>query len=106
MAIFLFVYGTTYHCIRIGLTGQRPLIYAVYAYDDQEQLPLIEGQTYRNITEGQYEWLRSHMSCHVSFVPGFWSNLDGNLECRTHGLFYHFFLDDPIILDPWEERQV
>lgn len=108
MAIFLFVYGSNYHCVRIGFTGQRPLVYALYAFDNYEQLPFIQGQTYRTVSTGQYEWLRRHLECDVSFVPGCClEQFDGNLECRTHGLFYHIFdVNDPIILDLFEDRQI
>src|SRR5271170_7621437 len=107
MPIFLFVYGTCYHAVRVGFTGQRPLIYGLYAYDNQEQLPFIHGQTYRSITVSQFEWLRQHLDCDVSFVPGAWVGRVGNLECLSHDVHYHLFNeDDPILLDIWEERQI
>lgn len=106
MAIFLFVYGSQYYSVRIGFTGQRPLVYAIYKYDNPDQLPFIQGQTYRSITLDQYEWLLEHLNCDVSFVTGTWLGRLGNLECRTHGAYYHLFETDLIIPDFWEEREV
>jgi hypothetical protein len=107
MALFLFVYGTQHHCVRIGFAGERPLIYAFYSYDNQSQLPLIQGQTYRDITIGQYEWLRAHLNCDVSYISGAdWPGRTGNLECRTHGAHYQLFDASPVFPDLWEERLI
>jgi hypothetical protein len=101
-----FAYGTEYHCVRVGFTGQRPLVYAVYAYNLESELPGVPGQTYRTITLSQYCWLLNHLRCDVSYINGEWAGREGNLECRTHNEHYKFFTDDPLHFDLWEERQI
>jgi hypothetical protein len=102
----VFVYGTDYHCVRVGFTGQRPLVYAVYAYDLETCLPNILGQTYHTITLSQYEWILRHIHCDVSYINDEWAGREGNLECRTHSEHYRFFTDEPFQFDLWDERQI
>jgi hypothetical protein len=106
VSIFLFNYGTEKFCIRIGFTGCRPLVYAIYMYNESDELPFVQGQTYRNITKDQFEWVRNHLTCDVSFVSGEYPDRIGNLECRTHGAHYHLFDLSPVHADLWEDRQV
>lgn len=106
MSMQLYVYGTEKHVIRIGFTGCRPLVYAIYVYNDQSELPFMQGQTYRNITRDQFEWIRNHLSCDVSYIYGEYPGRSGNLECRTHGAHYQLFDMNPVCADPWEDRQV
>lgn len=107
LAIFLFAYGTEYHAVRVGFTGQRPLVYAVYAYNLEGELPYIQGQTYKRITKDQYEWLRGHLLCDVCHISGEWAGRDCNLECRTHGCHYKLFDEDPgYFPDLWDERLI
>jgi hypothetical protein len=106
MAIFLFVYGTQHHCVRIGFSGARPLIYGLYAYDDQNILPAMDGQTYRSITKEQYDWVREHLNCDVSFMADRFDYRFSIVECRTHSTVYQVFELSPIYLDDWEERLV
>jgi len=106
-AIFLFVYGTEHYAVRIGFSGQRRLVYAIYSYDYEEQLPAISGQTYKMITKEQYEWLRAHLLCTVTFVEGDYIGRTGNLECRTHGSHYRLFDDSPVHgSNLWDDRLV
>jgi len=102
----VFVYGTEYHCVRVGFTGQRPLVYAVYAYNLETDLPSLLGQTYHTITASQYDWILRHSRCDVSYINGEWAGREGNLECRTHSEHYRFFTDDPLQFDLWDERQI
>lgn len=105
--VSLYVYGTHVHFVRIGFIGSRPLVYGVYAIDRTEDLPDIKGQTYREITVGQYEWIRNHLRCDVSFIPDDWPGHVGNLECRSCGCFYRLFSDGEVVsTDLWEDRQV
>ena len=104
--VYLFIYGTQAHFVRIGFIGTRPLVYAAYAIDRTEDLPDVKGQTYRKITPGQYEWIRNHLSCDVSFIADDWPGHDGNLECRSCGCFYRLFSDEVVSVDLWEDRQV
>ena len=106
MAVFFFIYGTEHYCVRIGFTGSRPLVYAVYRYNTGDMLPLVAGQTYRSITAEQYDWIMDHRMCDVSYVEGIWAGRSGNLECRTHGSHFKLFSSDPVIPDFWDERQV
>lgn len=107
MSVFLFVYGTEHHCVRVGFSGSRPLVYAVYAYNIENELPSIVGQTYLPITRSQYEWIRNHIQCDVSFISGEWIGRKGNLECRSCGVHYQLFADlDPVNEDLWDEREV
>lgn len=108
MAVFLFVYGTEHYCVRVGFSGQRPLVYGLYAYNAQDQLPSVPAQTYRTISKEQYEWLRAHLLCDVSFVEGEFAGRVGNLECRTHGIHFRLFDDSPVIpsYDLWDDRLV
>lgn len=106
MAVAVYYYGTEKHVVRVGFAGQRPLVYAIYQYNNQDELPLIPGHTYRTITRGQFDWIKDHLKCDVSFISGEYPDRVGNLECRTHGCHYQLFTDDPIITDLWEERHI
>lgn len=106
MGLFLFTHGTERHCVRIGFSGVRPLIYAVYAYNDEAQLPYIHGQSYRDITRDQYEWVLNHLACDVVYVPGL-RGMANSLECRTHDVHYKLFSEEPVSLpELWDERLV
>ena len=102
--VFLFVYGTQFHYIRIGFIGKKPLVYGVYAIDNPDELPTIPAMTYRQISLEQYEWLRNHLKCDVVLAPGGFG-VAGNLECKTHGA-HKLFTNEFISIDLWEERQV
>lgn len=104
--VYLFISGDELYYVRIGFIGTRPLVYAVYAASKTTVLPDIKGNMYRSITPLQYEWVRNHLNCDVSYIPGNWLGMDGNLECRTHRCSYNIFTDDPMLVDLWEERQV
>lgn len=91
--------------MRIGFTGIRPLVYAVYVVNRYTDLPSISGYLYKGITAGQYEWLRGHLMCDVNYVPD-WLDHYGNLECRTHECFYKWFTDESRYSDDWEDREV
>jgi len=106
MGLFIFTHGTERHCVRIGFSGQHPLIYAAYTYDNEQQLPFIHGQSYRDITREQYQWLVEHLACDVVYVPG-QRGLANSLECRTHAVYYKLFSEEPIGLSElWDERLV
>jgi hypothetical protein len=106
MGVFLHISGSERHSVRIGFSGQRPLIYAVYVHNTEEDLPYIHGQSYRDITRDQYEWLLNHLACDVVYVPA-QRGLANSLECRSHDLCYKLFSNEPIKLpELWDERQV
>lgn len=104
--VSLYFYGTKAYFVCIGFIGKRPLVYSVYSVDWEQQLPTAVGRAYRPITHDQYEWVRNHLNCDVSFIPCDWPNPTGNLECRTHGCHHHVFGDDLIVPDLWDERQI
>ena len=104
--MFFFVYGDEYYCVRVGFTGQRPLVYAAYSYAAEDELPYVPGQVYRNITKPQYERLHNHSYCNVSYIEDAFLDHSGNLECRTHHILYKFFDNGNLIFDPWYDRQV
>jgi hypothetical protein len=106
MGIFLYVYGSGSYSIRVGFTGTRPLIYAIYATNVGDVLPIVYGQSHREITQDQYEWLRNHLNCDVSYVPSELVGTVCGLECRTHRQFYHLFSTEPFVSDLWDDRQV
>jgi hypothetical protein len=104
MSAFLYIHGEGFYFVRVGFAGQRPLIYAIYCIGaNTTDLPIVAGQTYRAITRSQYEWLKRHLCCDVSYIEADWGAC--TLECRTHREFYHLF-DEPLAFDPWFEREV
>jgi hypothetical protein len=100
--VYLFMYGTEHYCIRVGIYGSKPLVYGVYRYNHERELPKVPAQTYRSITADQFEWLMDHRMCDVVYISGSWPSL----ECRTHGTYFKLFGSDPIVFDPWYDRQV
>lgn len=95
--------------VRVGFSGTRPLIYAVYNISEilEYLLPAMPGQRYRDITAEQYEWLRNHLNCDVSYKTAPWSDMICDLECRTHREYYDVFASSrSFISDDWDERQV
>jgi hypothetical protein len=107
MSCYLYISGSDCYYVRVGFSGQRPLIYAIYATNSSGMvLPVVPGQTYREITQSQYEWLRHHLCCDVSYIRTGWSDQVGSLECRTHREFYHLLDDELFISDLWDDREI
>jgi|SRR5665213_520702 len=106
MPAVVYIQGTGYYWVRVGFTGRRPLIYAIYSSWSQDAgLPVVPGQIYRPITQDQYEWLCNHLSCDISYIH---KELDWGcgLECRTHRELYNLIKDDSFSSDLWDDRQV
>ncbi len=107
MSFHYYIYGTEKYCVRIGFTGVRPLIYALYVFDSPRDLPAIAGQMYKSITEDQYEWLRNHINCDVSYLETDCPGKLCDLECRSHKVFYNVFDSSAsFIPDCWDDRQI
>lgn len=105
--MFFFVYGNELYCVRVGISGRRPLVYAAYSYSSNDALPYVPGQKYHTITRDQYYWLHDHRVCNVSFVDNVFPDNSGNLECRTHNTTFKLFdRDRDFIPDPWDDREV
>jgi hypothetical protein len=105
MSVMLYIYGSGYYCVRVGFTGRRPLIYAIYSLNGLDGVPVVPGQIYREITQDQYGWLCNHLNCDISYIhhERGWGC---GLECRTHREFYHLIKDDSFVSDLWDDRQV
>lgn len=70
-------------------------------------LPYINDQCYKDITEQEFEWLREHLQCHVQLSSDDWDGMYGSgLVCQSHNLKYNRTLDSINLDDDSEERLV
>lgn len=105
--IYLYVYGAEAYYVRVGFTGTRPLVYAVYAVNREASLPHEPGQIYHSITEDQYDWLRGHIACDVSYIWSECLEKCCDLECRTCRCKYNVLAgSEGFVPDSWFDRQV